>query len=279
MAVGVVVHQVAAAAAVVAAGLADAPVPVAVPAVNVQEAGGIDGHSSCLITQFKLNNKMAKATNEKTIADSTATDDNQTTTSGTQAGSDNSQAAAVPSAGATAAMRIDDTAPLAKFFIDALKDIYWAEKALTKALPEMQQAATTEELQEAFEDHTLQTQKHVSRLEKIFKMLGKPAEAKKCDAMQGLIEEGQKIIKETPEGSMTRDAALIIAAQKVEHYEIASYGGLVQLALTLGETDVADILERTLDEEEETDMMLTDIAESSINFAAEEETEEDIEDL
>ena len=169
--------------------------------------------------------------------------------------------------------------PLEKFFSDALKDIYWAEKALTEALPKMQAAATTEELQEAFEDHTLMTQKHVARLEKVFRLLGKPAEAKKCDAMAGIIKEGQSIIEETPEGSMTRDAALIIAAQKVEHYEIASYGGLVQLALTLGETDVADILETTLQEEEDTDMLLTDIAEEYINFEAQEETTEDIEDL
>lgn len=173
----------------------------------------------------------------------------------------------------------DKKEPLKKFFMDALKDIYWAEKALTEALPKMQAAATTEELKEAFEDHTLQTRKHVSRLEKVFKLLKVPAEAKKCDAMQGLIEEGENIIKETPEGTMTRDAALIIAAQKVEHYEIASYGGLVQLALTLDEEDVADILETTLDEEEETDSNLTDIAESYINFEAEEETgEEDEED-
>jgi len=174
---------------------------------------------------------------------------------------------------------MDSTGPLEDFFMDALKDIYWAEKALTEALPKMQAAATTEELQEAFEDHTLLTQKHVSRLEKVFKLLGKPAEAKKCDAMQGLIKEGEKIIESTPEGSMTRDAALIIAAQKVEHYEIASYGGLVQIALTLGHSDVADILDKTLQEEEDTDMNLTEIAENSINFAAQEETAEDIEDI
>jgi ferritin-like metal-binding protein YciE len=172
-----------------------------------------------------------------------------------------------------------DLQPLEKFFMDALKDVYWAEKALTEALPKMQKAATTDELQEAFEDHTLVTQKHVSRLEKVFRLLGKPAEAKKCEAMQGLIKEGESIINETPEGSMTRDAALIIAAQKVEHYEIATYGGLIQLALTLGKTDVANILEMTLQEEEDTDMQLTDIAETCINFMAQEETPEDIEDL
>ena len=98
--------------------------------------------------------------------------------------------------------------------------------------------------------------------------MGKPAEAKKCDAMQGLINEGEKIIEATPAGSMTRDAALIIAAQKVEHYEIASYGGLVQIALKFGYGEIADILDKTLQEEEDTDQDLTDIAETSINFAA-----------
>jgi len=213
---------------------------------------------------------MAKATNEKITANAAGS-----STDGS--GIDEMKSPAQSSSSGNGKM--DDTAPLTKFFLDALKDIYWAEKALVEALPRMQQAATTEELQDAFEDHTLLTQKHVSRLEKVFKMLGQPSEAKKCDAMQGLIEEGQKTIRETPEGSMTRDAALIIAAQKVEHYEIASYGGLVQLAITLGKDDVADILERTLDEEEETDLLLTDIAESSINFSAEEETQEDVEDM
>jgi len=172
----------------------------------------------------------------------------------------------------------DELKPLQKFFMDALKDVYWAEKELVKALQTMEQAATSEELREAFEDHGLLTQKHVTRLEKVFKMLGQPAEAKKCDAMQGLINEAQEIIKNTPEGTMTRDAALIIAAQKVEHYEIATYGGLVQLALTLGEERASDVLERTLNEEEETDYQLTEIAETCINFNAEQEEDEETEE-
>lgn len=223
---------------------------------------------------------MAKASNEKMTAEMDSADTGQQTAgNGQSTDTATTRSDTTGTTGSSTTGRMDDTAPLSRFFMDALKDIYWAEKALTKALPEMQQAATTSELQEAFEDHTLQTQKHVMRLERVFRMLGKPAEAKKCAAMQGLIEEGQQVIKDTPEGSMTRDAALIIAAQKVEHYEIASYGGLVQLALTLGETDVAEILEQTLDEEEDTDMLLTEIAETRINFAAEEETEEDVEDL
>jgi len=165
--------------------------------------------------------------------------------------------------------------PLYKFFMDALKDIYFAEKHILEALPKMQKAATTEELQEAFEDHHLMTQKQISRLEKVFRSIDEKPEAKKCDAIIGIVKESENIIKETEEGTMTRDAALIIAAQKVEHYEIATYGGLVALAETLELYKAADLLQTTLDEEEQTDRDLTDIAETSINFSASEEDEED----
>src|SRR6185503_10853334 len=123
---------------------------------------------------------------------------------------------------------------LEKFFHDQLKDIYYAEQQLLKALNEMKSACTTEELEDAFENHHKQTERHVKRLEKVFELIGQKPEGKKCEAMDGLIKEGKSIISETKEGTMTRDAALIIAAQKVEHYEIATYGGLVALALTLG---------------------------------------------
>ncbi|WP_267403200.1 MULTISPECIES: ferritin-like domain-containing protein [unclassified Chryseobacterium] len=162
-------------------------------------------------------------------------------------------------------------APLHKFFVDALKDIYFAENAIIDALDKMQEAATTEELKEAFEDHQLQTKKHVSRLEKVFKLLDEEPQKKECEAIKGIIKEGEEIIKTTKEGSMTRDAALIIAAQKVEHYEIATYGGLAQLAITMGHDKVADLLEKTLQEEEDTDYDLTEIAETYINFDAEQE--------
>jgi len=162
-------------------------------------------------------------------------------------------------------------APLHKFFVSALKDIYFAENAIIEALSEMQQAATTDELKEAFEDHQLQTRKHVSRLEKVFKLIDETPEQKECKAIKGIIEEGKEIIKSTEEGSMTRDAALIIAAQKVEHYEIATYGGLAQLAITMGHDKAADLLETTLQEEEDTDYNLTEIAETFINFDAEQE--------
>ena len=160
---------------------------------------------------------------------------------------------------------------LEKFFTDSLKDIYWAEKALTKALPKMQKAATTEELQSAIEEHLGQTQEQVLRLEQVFELLGEKPQAKKCDAMEGLIKEGESIVEETEDGSMTRDVGVIMAAQKVEHYEIATYGGLVSLARTLGKEDVAEILNTTLEEEKQTDQGLTDIAENHINWEAEQE--------
>ncbi len=161
--------------------------------------------------------------------------------------------------------------PLHKFFVDALKDMYFAEHSLIDALGKMQEASTTEELKDAFEDHQLQTKKHISRLEKVFKLIDEKPEKKECKAIEGLIKEGEEIIKSTEEGSMTRDAALIIAAQKVEHYEIATYGGLVQLAITMGHDKAADLLDKTLEEEEDTDYHLTEIAESHINFDAEQE--------
>jgi ferritin-like metal-binding protein YciE len=130
-------------------------------------------------------------------------------------------------------------------------------------------------LKDAFEDHLAQTEEHVTRLEKAFELLGKKAQAKKCDAMEGLIKEAESIIEETEEGSMTRDAGLIIAAQKVEHYEIASYGGLAQLAKTMGHEDVKELLGQTLSEEKGADELLTEIAENDINWQAEQEGAED----
>jgi len=160
---------------------------------------------------------------------------------------------------------------LHEFFVDSLKDIYWAEKALTKALPKMQKAATTPQLQEAIEMHLGQTMEQVTRLERVFGLIEEKAVAKKCDAMEGLIKEGQSIMEETKDGSMTRDVGIIMAAQKVEHYEIATYGGLVQIALTMGLDEAADILNETLEEEKQTDTSLTEIAENDINWQAEQE--------
>lgn len=164
---------------------------------------------------------------------------------------------------------------LEKFFHDSLKDIYWAEKHLTKALPKMQKAATTEELQSAIEEHLTQTEEHVTRLEQVFEILGKKPQAKKCEAMEGLLKEGETVIEETEDGSMTRDVGIIVSAQKVEHYEIAAYGSLVTLAKTMGQDEVAEILAQTLEEEKQTDQNLTEIAENDINWEAEQEDQED----
>jgi ferritin-like metal-binding protein YciE len=173
---------------------------------------------------------------------------------------------------------------LHEFFMDTIKDIYWAEKALVKALQKMARNATSEDLRSAFEDHRVVTETQVGRLEQVFEMMGKKAQAKKCPAMQGLIEESTEVMEETEDDTYTRDCALIVSAQKVEHYEIATYGSLVTLARAMGHTEAADLLQETLDEEKETDELLTQIAESHINEEAlaegsgdeeeEEETEE-----
>lgn len=158
-----------------------------------------------------------------------------------------------------------------KFFTDELKDIYWAEKHLTKALPKMKKAATSPELAAAFEKHTQETKVHIETLEKVFELLGEKPVAKKCDAMEGLVSEANSIIEDTEEGTMIRDAALILAAQKVEHYEIGTYGTLRTFAQNMGHTAVVKLLQQTLDNEKATDVALTTIAEGSINEEAAEE--------
>ena len=163
---------------------------------------------------------------------------------------------------------------LLEFFCDELKDIYWAEKHLVKALPKMSKAATSPELAAAFIDHLAQTETHVARLEQCFELLGKKAQAKKCDAMDGITKEGEGIIEETEKGTATRDVGLVLAGQKVEHYEISTYGGLAQLARTLAKDDVADLLEMTLEEEKKADLLLTEIAEGSINYDASNEKDD-----
>ena len=155
-----------------------------------------------------------------------------------------------------------------ELFVDEIKDIYWAEKHLVKTLPKMQKAATSEELGNAIAEHLEVTKTHVSRIEQIFEILGKKPQAKKCDAMEGLAKEGESIIEDTEDGSSTRDVGIIMASQKVEHYEIATYGSLKQLASVLGLDEIADILDQTLTEEKEADETLTGIAENDINYEA-----------
>lgn len=157
---------------------------------------------------------------------------------------------------------------LKNLFKDELKDIYWAEKHLAKALPKMAKGASSEELRTSIEQHLAETENQINRLEQVFEILGVKAAGKKCEAMEGLVEEGKTMMSDTEDGSMTRDAAIISAAQKIEHYEIASYGTLRTLANTLGMTDAASLLEETLNEEKNTDVKLTQIAESFVNESA-----------
>jgi ferritin-like metal-binding protein YciE len=157
---------------------------------------------------------------------------------------------------------------LRDYFIMELRDLYWAEKHLLKALPKLAKKATSEDLRDAFETHLQETEIHVQRLEQVFELLDEKARAKKCEAMQGISDEADEVIKETEDDTYTRDVALIIAAQKTEHYEIATYGGLAQLGRTLGLDDVVDLLEETLEEEKNTDRLLTAIAESHVNVEA-----------
>jgi ferritin-like metal-binding protein YciE len=161
---------------------------------------------------------------------------------------------------------------LEEFFHEELKDIYWAENHLVKTLPKMAKAASGEELKMAFNDHLEVTKEHVRRLDNVFKALGHKADARKCEAMNGIIKEGDSIIDDTEKGTATRDAGLIMAGQKVEHYEIATYGALIRIAKTLGHSAVAAILEKTLAEEKEADESLTNLAEASVNEEAAEET-------
>ena len=156
---------------------------------------------------------------------------------------------------------------LRELFEDSLKDIYYAEKALTKALPKMADKAVSGVLVEAIKEHLSVTEGHVKRLEEVFEVIGLKAEAKKCEAIEGLIKEGQETMSKTKEG-VVRDAGIIASSQKVEHYEIASYGTLVSFAKTLGEKEAVRLLKQTLEEEKVADKKLSAIAESAINEEA-----------
>lgn len=160
---------------------------------------------------------------------------------------------------------------LGEYFITALQELYWAENNLETVLATMSDVSTSDELRKAFRLHQEQTREHAQRIEKIFGELGIEARQQHCVGLQGLFDEGWKIIDQTESGSAQRDVALIIAAQKVEHYEIAIYGSLVTLAKTLGQKDIAKRLKETLSEEKETDALLTELAEADINEEASEE--------
>ncbi|MDQ2817819.1 MAG: ferritin-like domain-containing protein [Candidatus Eremiobacteraeota bacterium] len=159
-------------------------------------------------------------------------------------------------------------ASLQDLYVDELKDLYNAEKQLLKALPKMAKAASSSELRTAFQEHLEQTKEHVTRLEQIFEELGASARGKKCKGMEGLIEEGQEMMAEDAEDAV-KDAALISAAQRVEHYEIAGYGCVRAFAETLGFDDAVELLQQTLDEESQANEKLTEIAETVNEEASE----------
>ncbi len=152
-------------------------------------------------------------------------------------------------------------------FLDTLKDIYYAEKQILKALPKMAKAATAPELKEAFEKHRDETETHVERLTEVFEIIGKAPRGKTCDAILGIIEEGKSIIEEF-EGTPALDAGLLAAAQAVEHYEIARYGTLKSWAKQLGMNDAAKLLDQTLAEETKTDQTLSQLGETKVNMSA-----------
>jgi ferritin-like metal-binding protein YciE len=162
---------------------------------------------------------------------------------------------------------------LQKLLQNELEDLYDAEQQIVKALPKMIEASSSTELQSALRDHLQVTQNQVTRLEQIFEQLGEKARKKPCKGMAGIIAEGSEVLEEDLEDA-TMDAGIIGAAQKVEHYEIASYGTARTLAQTLGNSEIAELLEQSLDEEKEADQLLTEIAESSINAEAASEEEE-----
>lgn len=163
--------------------------------------------------------------------------------------------------------RAMETHGLRTLLQDGLKDIYWAEKALTKALPKMIKYATSPELVNSLKEHLTVTEEQVARVEEVFGTLGMKAQAKKCEAMDGLIREATEIIESTQQG-LVRDAGIILAGQKVEHYEIATYGTLCAFAQILGEGEAADLLKQTLEEEKQADKRLSEIAYQSINLGA-----------
>lgn len=163
---------------------------------------------------------------------------------------------------------------LQELYLEELKDIYDAENQLVKALPKMAKAATNEELKAAFEQHLEQTQEQISRLERVFEELGEKPKGKKCEAMKGLLEEGKQMMEEDASEEVM-DAGLIAAAQKVEHYEIATYGTLRTYAEMLGFDEQAELLEETLDEEKDTDDNLTELAVSCINLEAADDDEDE----
>ena len=163
---------------------------------------------------------------------------------------------------------------LKEFFVEELKDIYFAEGEILKGLEKMEAAALSTSLKESLQDHHTETEEQIERLKEVFGLVGEEPSKKKCEAIMGILKEGDTMLGDTEEDSMVRDVAIIIACQKVEHYEIATYGSLAELARTLGLDEAADILEEILEEEKSADVGLTELAVESVNEEAKEEGEE-----
>lgn len=221
-----------------------------------------------MATATKPAANSAKATATKSTATKTTTA--KTTAAKTSTATKTTSSRGIVKAKSTAAEGLQE------LFVDSLKDIYWAEKALVKALPKMAKNATTQGLIDGINNHTTETEEQIARLEQVFALIGKKAVAKKCEAMDGLLKEGQDIMESTEPGPV-RDAGIIAASQKIEHYEIATYGTLCAFAKTLGYNEAADILHTTLEEEKQADITLTEAAYNTINFDAAEADENEVE--
>lgn len=167
--------------------------------------------------------------------------------------------------------RIADNSEFREFFVEQMKDVYGAEKSLYNALPKLSEAATCQDLAAAFDKHTKDTEWQIELVKKVFELLGEEPQSKPCKAMEGIVKEAQEVIDDTESDTYTRDAGLILAAQKAEHYEIATYGTLRIFAGHMGEDEVKKNLEKILENEKETDVNLTVIAENYINERAAEE--------
>ena len=210
----------------------------------------------------------AKSTATKTTASKAATATKTTATKSATASATSSRGKVKAKSTAAEGLR--------ELFVDCLKDIYWAEKALTKALPKMAKNATNQNLIDGLNNHLTETEEQIARLEQVFSLAGEKAVAKKCEAMAGLVKEGEDIMESTEVGAV-RDAGIIAASQKIEHYEIATYGTIIAFAKTLGMDDVADILHVTLEEEKAADITLTEAAYNTINFDAAEADDNEVE--
>ena len=207
---------------------------------------------------------MAKSTKTTKAASKTPAA-NSLKSSGEQSPSKDNSSKYQPTKDATMDIQsLGATDGLTKLFEDSIKDLYWAENHLVKALPKMISAASSSALRDAITNHLEQTKTHVERLQQVFELMGKKPQAKKCDAMEGLTKEGEGVIEDTDSGTPARDLGIIMASQKVEHYEISAYTGLGKLATKLGLSKVAGILSQTLAEEQNSDEILAGIADNDI---------------